>query len=78
MDCPSSHFARSVSVWLTSSHQQTQLHLVRCQTEDLTDETVTGIALSSVLIQTNSPITAINAIHVKFNIHQLPDDGKPS
>lgn len=77
MDCPSTCFARS-SVCLPISNQQMKLNPVRCQTEDLTEETVTGIALSSVLIQTNSPITAIKAMHVKFKNHQLADVGKPS
>lgn len=49
-----------------------------CQTVDFTEATDTGIAFSSVLMQTNSPITDISAIHARFRSHHVKDVGKPA
>lgn len=49
-----------------------------CQTVDFTEATDTGIAFSSVLMQINSPITDISAIHARFRSHHVKDVGKPA
>lgn len=49
-----------------------------CQTVDFTEATDTGIAFSSVLMQINSPITDISAIHARFRSHHVKVVGKPA
>lgn len=49
-----------------------------CQTVDFTEATDTGIALSSVLMHTNSPMTAISAMHARLRSHHVKVVGKPA